>query len=62
MYADGLVEDDVCKRAGVNLNTWIRWKYQGQTPDLKLIEAILEAIGLKLRVTVLEDKKKQDAR
>jgi hypothetical protein len=52
MCIDRLYETDVCKKAGVNVNTWTRWKYHGKVPDLLLIEAVLQAMGLRLKVTV----------
>lgn len=48
LFNESIVADDACKLAGVERNTFSRWKTKGVAPDLKNLEALGQVVGLRL--------------
>jgi hypothetical protein len=48
MFAEKIVERDACRLAGFNGNTFGRWKRATAAPDLFLLEALAEVVGLRI--------------
>lgn len=50
MYAEHMIEEDVCKLAGISKDTWFKIKLYGRTPSLPVLEALAQVVGLRLEL------------